>query len=199
MITVILAALVLGCTGPAQKTVVSGSNVTVDLTVMDTNGSFIQTTNATIAKEYNAYDPSYSYTPYSFIVGSNSVTPPGLNNAVMGMTLNQTKTNVTITPDQGYGYYNASKVITVPLKTIIGNTTNFSLYLNQTIYYNQEYIYVASLGANNSTANVVPLEQISPQEPYNIIINSNNTATLDYNYPLAGKTLVYTITVLNIT
>ena len=192
LITVILATLVLGCTAPAQKTVVSGSNVTVDYTLKDASGSLIQTTNATIAKEYNEYDPSFSYTPFSFIAGSNSVIP-GFDNAVLGMTVNQTKT-VNITPDQGYGYYNASKVVTVPLQTVVGNNTNFSLYLNQTIVYNEQYVYVAALGANNTTAQVVPLTG----QVYNITVNANNTATLDYNNPLAGKTLVFTITVLSI-
>jgi len=193
LITIILAVMVLGCTGSSQKTVVAGSNVTVDYTLKDSSGNLIQTTNATVAKEYNAYDPSFAYTPFSFIAGSNSVIQ-GFNNAVLGMTINQTK-NVTITPDQGYGYYNSSNVITVPLQTIVGNNTNFSLFLNQTISYNEEYIYVASLGANNSTANVVPLSG----QVYNITVNTNNnTATLDYNNPLAGKTLIFDITVLNI-
>lgn len=198
LITIILAALVLGCTGSSEKTVTVGSNVTLDYTLLDTSGNLIQTTNATIAKEYNAYDPANPYTPFSYIAGSNSVIK-GFDNAVMGMKINQTKTNITITPDQGYGYYNASKVITVPLETIVGNNTNFSVFLNQTISYNEEYIYVASLGANNSTANIVPLQSVSSQQPYNITVNSNNTATLDYNNPLAGKTLVYDITVINIT
>ncbi len=137
------------------------------------------------------------YAPFSFVVGSNR-SIKGFDDAVLGMAVNDTKTNVTVTPDMAYGDYNASRVIVVPLETITGNETNFSLYQNETISFNDEYIYVAKVGSNNSTAMIVPLSKISAQQPYTININANDTATLDYNHPLAGKTLVFNITVLAI-
>jgi peptidylprolyl isomerase len=198
LIAIILSALVLGCTAPAEKTVKAGDLVYVDYTLKDTNGNVIETTNATVAKTNNMYDPANPYAPFSFVVGSNT-TIAGFDEAVRGMKLNETKTNVTLTPEKAYGDYNASRIMTVPLETIKGNNTNFSLFVNQTILYNDEYIFVAEAGPTNDTAKIVTLSNISTRGLYSIIPNlQNNTATLDYNPPMAGKTLVFDITVVNI-
>jgi peptidylprolyl isomerase len=198
LIAIILSVLVLGCTTPSEKTVQNGNHVSVDYTLRDVNGKVLETSNATVARDNGIYNPSNPYANYSFVVGSNGVAIKGFDDAVRGMKINQTKTNITITPNDAYGDYNVSKVIITPLETVYSNTTNFSLYLNDTINYNDDYIYVAALGSNNSSAKIVPLSKISSLQPYTININANDTATLDYNHPLAGKTLVFDITVLDI-
>lgn len=196
-IALILSALVMGCTS-SEKVVKAGDTVSVDYTLKDVNGKVLETTNSSVAKANNMYDPANPYAPFSFVVGSNT-TISGFDEAVKGMSLNQTKTNVTLTPDKAYGDYNASKVLTTQLETVEGNNTNFSQFVNQTIVFNDEYVYVVGLGPANNTALVVPLSKINTAGLYTITPDLNNkTATLDYNPPMAGKTLVFDITVVDI-
>ncbi len=196
-IALILSALVMGCTSP-EKVVKAGDTVSVDYTLRDVNGKVLETSNASVAKANNIYDPANPYTPFSFVVGANT-TIPGFEEAVKGMSLNQTKTNVTLTPDKAYGDYNASKVMTTPLETIEGNNTNFSQFVNQTIVFNDDYVYVVGPGPSNNTALIVPLSKVNTAGLYTITPDLNNkTATLNYNHPMAGKTLVFDITVVDI-
>jgi peptidylprolyl isomerase len=195
-ITLILSALVMGCTS-SEKVVKAGDTVSVDYTLRDVNGTVLETTNSTVAKANNIYNPANPYAPFSFVAGANT-TISGFDEAVKGMSLNQTK-NVTLTPDKAYGDYNASKVLTTQLETIEGNNTNFSQFVNQTIIFNEEYVYVVGPGQANNTALVVPLSKINTAGLYTITPDlSNKTATLDYNPPMAGKTLVFQITVVDI-
>lgn len=109
-------------------------------------------------------------TPLVFIAGSNSVIK-GFSDAVIGMRLNQTKT-VTIPVNEAYGPVNPSLIVTVPL----------SAFGNSTI---QEGSYVTSSG--------------NGQEAEGIVTSVNSTyATVDFNPPLAGQTLTFTITVIKI-
>ncbi|WP_174590245.1 FKBP-type peptidyl-prolyl cis-trans isomerase [Methanocella conradii] len=196
LVAILLSAMVLGCASPTEKAVTAGDLVYVDYTLRDTAGKVVETTNSTVAKENGIYNVANPYVPYSFIVGSNSHPIRVFDDVVKGMKVNETKANITITPDKAYGDYNASKVITVPLETVTGNATNFSVFVNETIRYNDELVYVAAVGPNNTTAKVVRLSKISPFQPYTVKINENDTAVLDYNHPLAGKTLVLDVTVV---
>ena len=191
-LTVILSALVLGCTSP-EKVVKAGDTVSVDYVGRYTNGTVFDTSNATIAQASGIYNPARPYTPFSFVVGSNA-TIKGFDQAVVGMKLNETKTNVTITPENGYGGYNASAFQTVPVSTLTANNTNFSLYVGEVITFNDQYVYIAAAGPANNTAKVLYPSNFT-RMPYSISYNANNdTATLDYNHPLAGQTLVFDIT-----
>lgn len=193
-VAIILSALVLGCTGPAEKTVQAGNTVTIDYTGMYTNGTIFVTTNDTVAKENNIYSNTTLYAPYSFVVGSGGAMIKGFDDQVRGMS-NGTSKNITVTPQDGYGEYNTSDVVVMPLQTLTTNNTNLNLFLGQAIYYNDQYIYVVSAGPDNNTGKVIPLNRT----PYDVKINADNTTvTVDYNNPLAGKTLYYNITVLDI-
>ncbi|HTX43349.1 MAG TPA: FKBP-type peptidyl-prolyl cis-trans isomerase [Methanocella sp.] len=188
----ILSALVLGCT--AEKTVRPGNTVTIDYTGKYVNGTVFETTNTTVAKENNIYSDSKQYAPFSFVVGSGGALIKAFDDQVRGMKVNETK-NITVTPGDGFGEYDASNVATVPLGTLKANNTNMSLYVGQPIYYNDEYIYVVSAGPDNRTARIIKLNRT----PYSVMVNADNsTATLDFNNPLAGKSLYYEITVLEI-
>ncbi|HTY90366.1 MAG TPA: peptidylprolyl isomerase [Methanocella sp.] len=196
-IAVILSALVLGCTS-SEKVVKTGDTVSVDYIGRYTNGTVFDTSNATVAQASGIYNPARAYAPFSFVVGANT-TIKGFEDAVTGMKLNETKTNVTIPPEKAYGDYNASNVKTVPVETLTANNTNLSLYVGEIISFNDEYVYIAAAGPANNTSKVVYMSKISPKAPYSINYNPNNdTVTLDYNSPLAGKTLVFDITVVDI-
>ncbi len=108
---------------------------------------------------------------FNFTVGANGVIP-GFDQAVIGMKLNQTKT-VTIPVNEAYGEVDPKLIVTLPIKE----------FGNQTV----------------DVGNIFTETTTSGQQIQGIVIAKNATnATLDFNPPLAGKTLVFTIKVVGI-
>ena len=92
----------------------------------------------------------------------------GFNNAVIGMKLNEIK-NVTLTPSEAYGEVNQSRIVSIP-KSVVGNRT-------------------ISVGTTVS----------SGTGGQGVVTAINSTSiTVDFNSPLAGKTLIFEIKVLSI-
>lgn len=171
LIAIILSALVLGCTAPAEKTVKAGDWVSINYVGRYTNGTVFDTSNATIANESSVYNPGRIYEPIVFQVDKPGIIQ-GFSDAVVGMKANETKLNVTIPPEKAYGEYNQSLVVTTKLKN--ANATDYKDYIGQEITYNGVDTKLVAIDA------------------------ANNTMTLDYNSPMAGKTLVFDITVVAI-
>ena len=92
----------------------------------------------------------------------------GFDNAVIGMKLNEVK-NVTLSPSEAYGGVNQSLIVSLP-KAAAGNKT-------------------ISVGTKVSSG--------TGRQGVVTAINSNSI-TVDFNSPLAGKTLVFEIKVLSI-
>lgn len=93
---------------------------------------------------------------------------PGFEQAVVGMKINQTK-NITLTPAEAYGPVNASLIITAPLSEFNNSNVNVGLIVT----------------ASNGREGIVTA------------VNSID-ATIDFNPPLAGKTLDFKIKVVAI-
>ena len=112
--------------------------------------------------------------PLQFTVGANE-TILGFDQAVMEMKLNQTK-NVTIPVDEAYGPVNPQLIIQIPVNTI------------------------ATTGSNTSISVGSIITRTSNGRRYQGIVTSVNsiTATVDFNPPLAGHDLVFTIKVVKI-
>ncbi len=108
--------------------------------------------------------------PLTFVVGSNQIIS-GFDQAVIGMKLNETK-NITLQPSEAYGQVNPSLIMHVPL-SIFGNQT----------------VKVGSIVTSNSSSGVVQGRVTS--------VNTTD-ATVDFNPPLAGKTLDFTIRIVGI-
>lgn len=174
ILLVLAVALVAGCTG-SEKTVQSGDNVTVDYVGTYDNGTIFDTSIATIAQEAGIYESSYTYEPISFISGSGEIFAT-IDNGTLGMKIGETK-NITLTPAEGYGEYNASLIQPVPLSILTEN--NITPYVNDTLYYN---------------LNPVRVDHIVPNET-----DPNNTSVyIDFNDPRAGKTMHFQITIRDI-
>ncbi len=155
IIVIIIAALYYLYLIPSQ-TVQKGSIVSVFYT-----GSF---TNGTV------FNSNVGQQPFNFTAGTNE-TILGFDNAVLGMTLNQTKT-VTIPANEAYGYENPNLIVSVPLSDF-GNKT----------------INVGSVVTENANG----------QQVEGLVTSLNSTyAVVNFNSPLAGKTLVFTIRVIGI-
>ncbi len=174
ILLVLAVALVAGCTG-SEKTVKSGDNVSIDYIGTYANGTIFDTSNATVAQEAGIYDSSITYGPISYISGNNEIFPV-IDNATIGMKIGETK-NVTLTPADGYGEYNASMIQAVPLSMLEEN--NITPHVNDTLYYN---------------LNPVRVDHIVPNET-----DPNNTSVyIDFNDPRAGKTLYFQVTIRDI-
>ncbi len=105
-----------------------------------------------------------------FMVGSNQIIP-GVDQGVIGMSLNQNKT-ITVPPSEAYGEVNSSLIIQVPANVLGNKTVQVGMVLTRRAGTQEEQGLVTAVDAN--------------------------TATVDFNPPLAGKTLVFSIKILSI-
>ena len=108
--------------------------------------------------------------PLNFTVGAGQVIP-GFDQAVVGMKVGQEK-NITLQPSEGYGAINPALIVTVPR----------SKFGNQSI-----------------TVGMVVSEIANGQQAQGLVTKINATnVTVNFNSPLAGKTLIFKITVVGI-
>ncbi|MGI0100294.1 MAG: FKBP-type peptidyl-prolyl cis-trans isomerase [Candidatus Micrarchaeaceae archaeon] len=109
--------------------------------------------------------------PFNFTVGANEVIP-GFDNAVLGMKAGQTK-NVTIPASDAYGEVNRSLIATFPISEFGNQSVEVGMIFTKTGPDGQQV-------EGTVTA-----------------VNSTN-ATLNFNPPLAGQTLLFIIKVVSI-
>lgn len=108
--------------------------------------------------------------PLNFTVGANQVIS-GFDQAIIGMKLNQTKT-VTIPASEAYGEINPNLILQVPLN---------------------------GFATQNVQVGMIVLQNTSTGQARGIIKSVNaTTAVVDFNSPLAGQTLIFKITVVEI-
>lgn len=110
--------------------------------------------------------------PLEFRVGDGKLIE-GFENAVVGMQIGEEK-QVTIQPDQGYGPYNPDLVRDLPRK----------------IFPEDKEIQPGKV--------FIMALQNGKRIPVRISSVENERITVDLNSPLAGKTLVFTIKVVDI-
>ena len=116
------------------------------------------------------FDSNVGKSPLQFTVGSGQVIP-GFDQGVIGMKLNEEKT-ITIPANEAYGEVNPALITEVPI----------SAFGNQTVQ--------VGMGVGKT---------VNGQQIRGVITSVNKTnATLDFNPPLAGKTLVFKIKILSI-
>lgn len=116
------------------------------------------------------FDSSEGREPLEFTVGSKQVIP-GFEEGVVGMAVDDTK-EIVIEPDQAYGAPREDLVQEVPRERLPPEAQEGSML-------------AVSIG---------PGQQI----PATVTKLSDETATLDLNHPLAGKTLHFTITLKDV-
>jgi FKBP-type peptidyl-prolyl cis-trans isomerase SlpA len=107
--------------------------------------------------------------PIAFTVGSNQVIP-GFENAIMGMTVGESK-KVTLTPEEGYGNIIDEMIQEVPKQFVPETVTVGEMLTTQ-----------------------------SEQGQFNVVVREikDETVILDANHPMAGKTLVFELEVVEI-
>jgi peptidylprolyl isomerase len=144
-----------------------GDFVLVEYTVrVKETGALIDTTNAELAKQENAYDASKLYGPTLIVLGKNWI-----NSVVEEWILNASENSegeIEVPPSKAFGERDPSKVKVYSLREL------------------QRRGYIPSVGdvvELNGARGIV--KQIS-----------GGRVTIDFNHPLAGKTLVYRVKVV---
>lgn len=107
--------------------------------------------------------------PITFTVGGKQVIP-GFENAIIGMTVGESK-KVTLVPEEAYGNIITEMVQEVPKQFVPETVTVGEMLTTET-----------------------------EQGPFNVVVKEvkEETVVLDGNHPMAGKTLVFELEVVEI-
>jgi peptidylprolyl isomerase len=142
--------------------------IVVDYTgTVKETGEVFDTTSEEIAKENKLYKEGDIYEPRLVVVGEGWVLK-ALDEALLSFKLNK-KDSVEISPENAFGNRDPEKVKLVPLRRLAARGINPKL--GAQIEYDKRLATVRTMGSGR--------------------------VTLDFNPPLAGKTLVYDVTVQN--
>ncbi len=166
ILLILSVALMAGCAGTTEKTVKTGDSVSVDYTGWFDNGTVFDTSSPDVARQAGIYNENMTYGPLMFTVGSGEVIQ-GFDNAVVGLKVNESR-NITLPPAEAYGEYDPSLIQPVPMDTF--TEYNITPHVNDTLYYGIQPVTVYS-------------------------IPNNTTVMIDFNHPMAGKTLHFMLTV----
>lgn len=135
--------------------------------------------NEVVAMEYQVVDANskevidsnIGMDPLEFIVGKGHIIP-GLENKIMELS-NGDKADIMVNPAEAYGEYNDDALDTLPSEQFSG----IELKEGMTLY---------GTGESGQTVQV----RVKSFDDTNV--------TIDYNHPLAGKTLMFTITIMDV-
>ena len=144
-----------------------GDFILVEYTVrVKETGALLDTTNAELAKQENIYDASKLYGPTLIVLGKNWI-----NSVVEDWILNASENSegeIEVPPDKAFGERDPNKVKVYSLREL------------------QRRGYVPSIG------DVIELNGVK-----GIVKQiSGGRVTIDFNHPLAGKTLVYKVKII---
>ena len=132
-------------------------------------GDLIETTREDIAKEYEMHQEGRTYSPLVCVVGNGTLLP-GFETALKEAKVG-TEVTVEIEPAEAYGEKDASMVETISIDKLRRAVQDpNSLYLGAPVNINGRQGYLSYLAAGR--------------------------ARIDYNHPMAGKTLKYVFTVV---
>lgn len=132
------------------------------------SGEVIETTSVDVAKEKNLHKEGTTYEPLFIIVGEEWV-PKGLDEGLVGLDVEK-PTTVEVPPDKAYGTRDPSKVRLTPLRRF--RAEGLTPIPGATVQIDGRAAVVRTVGAGR--------------------------VQVDYNHPLAGKTLIYEATVKKI-
>ena len=110
-------------------------------------------------------------TPFTYVQGSHRIVP-GLENALEGMKIGESK-QVKVPPEEGYGAVNPEAFLEVAKEKVPSDA--------QTVG--------AQLQGQNASGQLVRARVAEVKD---------NTVVVDFNHPLAGKTLYFEVKVLDI-
>ncbi len=127
-------------------------------------GETFDTTNEEIAKQQHVHKEGEIYEPKLTVIGENWVLK-ALDDQLPTLKLNKTQT-IEIPPDKAFGPRDPEKLKTIPLRRL--KEKGITPQMGNRIEYDKKLATIRTLGAGR--------------------------VTLDFNPPLAGKTLIYEVT-----
>ncbi|MDD2698895.1 MAG: peptidylprolyl isomerase [Arcobacteraceae bacterium] len=135
--------------------------------------------NDVVAMEYmlvdadtkEVVDSNEGHDPLEFIIGMGHIIP-GLESQMMGLAKNE-KADIYVKADEAYGAYNEEAIQTLPKEQFAG----IELKEGMTLY---------GSGDDGQTVQVA------------VKSFNDDEVTIDYNHPMAGKNLMFTITVVDV-
>ena len=177
MVVVIGAVLASGCVNTeetkkmdsAVEVVKAGDYVQVDYVGKLEDGTVFDTSIEDTAKEAGKYNPNRDYQPLGFTVGAGQMIP-GFDKGVVGMAVAEKKT-LTIPPEEAYGSFREDMLITQPIENL--TTAGITPEVGTKVRTNQ--------GQSGTITNVTDTEVV-----------------VDFNHELAGKTLIFDVTLVSI-
>lgn len=171
ILLVFVIALIAGCTGQqaaSNATVKTGDNISVDYIGWFDNGTIFDTSDAAVAQQAGIYNAKRTYAPLTFVVGQGNYLGE-FENGTVGLKVGESR-NVTLAPEDAYGVYDPTLIMPVNMSTLTAN--GITPYVNETLY-------------SSYTGRTVRIDSIP----------NNTTVMVDFNEPMAGKTLHFKITV----
>jgi len=132
------------------------------------NGEVFDTSYEDIAKENEIYVEEREYGPLEVHVGVGEIIP-GLDEALIGMEVGEKKT-ITVPPEKAYGMPNPDLIIEVPVSEF-----------TQAGLEPVEGLYVMT------DSGIAKIREVGEE-----------TVKLDFNHPLAGKTLIFEVEIVGI-
>ena len=153
----------------SNTTVEKGNTVTVDYVGKLTDGTVFDTSIESVAKESGKYQEGRNYTEWlTFEAGAGQMIA-GFDQGVLGMKIGETKT-VEIAPQDAYGERDEAKLITMKKKDI-PDADQYEVGMQVMSQYGQ----------------VFKVHEVKKDE-----------IIFDANHELAGKTLIFDITIKSI-
>lgn len=149
----------------AIRMVAKGSLVRVDYEAWTEEGELFDTTKREVAKANGKFDENVVYEPLPVLVGAGRVIP-GFDEALMGADVGK-ETDVTIPSDKAFGPRDPSRVDTIPLREFQKQEVN--PYPGMRLQHQGKMATVSSVSAGR--------------------------VRIDFNSPLAGKSLRYKFTI----
>jgi len=130
------------------------------------SGEIFDITKEDVAKKEGIYNPQFKYGPVPVIIDANFVMP-GLNEALKEMNVGDKKT-IEVPPEKGFGKREADLIKLIPE----------SKFKEQDI-------------------NPIPGQTVTVNKAKGTILsNDGGRVRVDFNHPLAGKTLVYDVEIV---
>ena len=183
VIFISLAIVIAGCTAQESPAKVSPSKSSVapSSPVNTTSGTGGAQIGDTVDIDYtgtlengSVFDSSKDRGPFSFTLGDGSAIL-GFDSNIQGMKVGQSK-KFTVTPDEAYGYYDASKVKQFPIEFIPAEERGNVTIGQSVTLFNGKALVQATVTTLNST-----------------------NVTFDFNSPMVGKSLTFDVTLVNLT
>lgn len=170
-----LIIFLIGCQKQVEnevETVKIGSVVLIDYAAGHLNGTLFDTTFEEASRIAGIFNPNRIYQPMQFTVGEGKIVK-GVEEALLGMKEGETKT-VTIPPEKAYGFYKEDSIRQIPIETFGDDINNL----------------IEGTGFIMRT----------PQGEVPVLIKKigKENVTVDFNHPLAGKTVTFAIIVRDI-